>query len=54
LSDTTLAAIVGQSNTRITLQASANTSAFSGWFYISNESGQGKYITVGGTYETSS
>jgi len=54
LSDVTLAAIVGQSNTRITLQASSNASAFSGWFYISNESGQGKYITVGGTYETSS
>jgi hypothetical protein len=52
LSDATLGAIVGQSNTRITLQSASNTSAFSGWYYISNEPGQGKYIAVSGTYDT--
>jgi len=46
----TTSARVQPNNTQIELQASYNGSAFSGWYYISNESSQGKYIHVGGSY----
>ena len=46
----TTSARVQPNNTQIELQASYNNSAFSGWYYISNESSQGKYIHVGGSY----
>jgi hypothetical protein len=46
----TTSARVQPNNTQIELQASYNGSAFSGWYYISNESTQGKYIHVGGSY----
>jgi hypothetical protein len=50
LSNVTLSATVGGNTTTIDLQASDLTAAFSGWYYISNQSGQGKYIHVAGTY----
>ncbi len=46
-----LSASMAGGATSVGLQASSTAQAFSGWWYISNESGQGKYIQVSGTYK---
>jgi hypothetical protein len=52
ISSTNLNAAVPTGSNRITLRASSRSSAFSGWWYISNEPAQGKFIHLGGIYQT--
>lgn len=47
-----LQAIVSSNSTSIGLQATSFNSSYSGYYYIRNEAGQGKYIHVNGTYLT--
>jgi hypothetical protein len=47
-----LTASVARLTRKISLRASSRTSAFTGWWYISNEPAQGKYIHLGGVYQT--
>jgi hypothetical protein len=50
LSNAILSATVMPGTSQVSLQASSMSQAFSGWFYISNEPPQGKYIHVAGSY----
>lgn len=45
-------AYVNRGRNTISLKAGSKSSAFTGFWYISNQSGQGKYINLGGTYNT--
>lgn len=45
-------AYVNRGSNVISLKTSSKSSAFTGFWYISNQSGQGKYIHIGGTYNT--
>lgn len=47
------AAVIYNSGTSIVLRTSNRSTSYTGFWYISNEAGQGKYIHVNGTYETS-
>jgi hypothetical protein len=49
----TIAANVGANSTTVNLQTSDNTQAFSGWYYVSNQT-TGMYIHVAGCYATAS
>ena len=52
ITDHTQSATVGVTSTQINLQGSHNGTAYSGWYYISNEPTQSKYISVNGVYVT--
>lgn len=45
-------AFVIRGRNTVSLSTSSKSSAFTGFWYISNQSGQGKYIHIGGTYNT--